>query len=185
MNESNNKLIADVVVRFFTVLFGGWMAKKGFSDEDAKFIIAGIVTLLFALGYTLKRNFDLRNQAPPPKPTDPSTSNWIQLKAFLVIVPALLLMAGGCESSPAKQYASALVALDGVNTAFNSAAKAHLLTDRQIVAAEPLFKAADGQVQILQEEYATNGTVNETALKSLVNAIDAIQEWLARTKARK
>ena len=184
MNDTH-KLLIDVLVRFVTVLFGGWMTSKGFSQEDAGFIIGGVVTLALSLGYTIKRNFDLRNQTPPPKPVDPQVSSWSQVIGFLIIVPTLLLLVGGCESTPAKRYASAMVALDGVNTAFNSAAKAHLLTDRQIVAAEPLFKAADRQVQILQEEYETNGTVNETSLRSLENGIDAIQEWLARTKARK
>ena len=184
MND-NTKLLADILVRFVIVLCGGWMTKKGFSEEDAKFIIGGLVTLGAAVFYTVKRNFDLRNQTPPVKPSDPSSSNWSQLIGFFILIPTLLLMVGGCESTPAKRYAGAMVALDGVNTAFNSAAKAHLLTDRQIVAAEPLFKSADRQVQILQEEYETNGTVNETALKTLENGIDAIQEWLARTKARK
>lgn len=183
--NGTTKLIADILVRIVTVLFGGWLTKKGFTEEDLRFIIPGLVTLSFGIGYTIKRNFDLRNQTPPVKPTDPTTSNWSQLIGFLVIAPMLLLMASGCESTPAKRYAGAMVALDGVNTAFNAAAKAHRLTDRQIVAAEPLFRSADRQVQILQEEYETNGTVNETALKTLENGIDAIQEWLARTKARK
>ena len=95
----------------------------------------------------------------------------------------LLTLIIGCNTAP-KRYAVALVTLDNVNKAFIASANAGLITDKQIVASEPLFKAADAQVKILGDEMKAGGTINSTALKSLEGILDAIQTWLAQAREK-
>jgi len=96
----------------------------------------------------------------------------------------LLSLIVGCNASPEKRYAIALVSLDTANRTFVAAAQAKLLTDKQIVASEPLWRAADRQVKILGDEVKANGTINTTALKSLEGILDAIQAWIIQTRKR-
>lgn len=71
MNDST-KLLIDVLTRFLLTVGGSWLLKLGFNSEDAAFIITGSVVLLVSLGYSIARNFNLRNQTPP---TDSKAGN--------------------------------------------------------------------------------------------------------------
>lgn len=64
MNDSL-KLLIDILTRFLTTVGGAWLLKKGFSQEDATFIMGGLAILIGTLGYSVYRTFALRNQSPP------------------------------------------------------------------------------------------------------------------------
>ena len=186
MNDST-KLLIDVLTRFLLTVGGSWLLKLGFNSEDAAFIITGTVVLLVSLGYSIARNFNLRNQTPP---TDTKAKNQTlgsgqsgnTLLILCLLMPALMFM-GGCKSA-GQRYASALVTYDSLNRSFIAAANSKLITDKQIVASQPFWQAGDKQIAILKADFAANATINETALKSFENVIDTIREWLIQIKRK-
>lgn len=103
--------------------------------------------------------------------------------ARLIAALLLLLPLSGC-STPAKRYASAIVTYRTLNESFNTAVRAGLLTDEQMVASAPYWKAADNQIEIVRQQFKNNGTVNETATKMLERALDDLEKWLIEQRSK-
>lgn len=101
-------------------------------------------------------------------------------------VPVLIsvLFMSGCNfknwtATPAKRYASTLVAFDTMNKTFLAANKAHKLSDQEIDDLGKIYEVALKQKKIMQDDFRNNAAFNETAIKSANNAIDAVLAYLA------
>jgi hypothetical protein len=113
------------------------------------------------------------------------TTAFYVLIAIAVIV--LLAFAQGCSGlkSPAQRYERALSTYSALKLTLAESHKAGLISDAQLVEIEPAIAFGDRQIEILKTDYREGRPLSATALDSAENVIDAIAEWLAKTKARK